>query len=170
MIKKILIFSLLVLITGCHTVSSNFQADTNVVVHVDSDNYEIVGDIEGEATYKVLYLLPIFPIPIPLGDNGFYGVTERHYGGFRLYRNPSYEMAMYNAIRDANEKYEGGVDAIITPKFEWKLSGFPPFFWKYHTRIEGKGIRFITEKESAELETGYKQRKKEEVSPYKRQY
>jgi len=169
MIKKILIFSLLVLITGCHTVSSNFQADTNVVVHVDSDNYEIVGDIKGEATYRALYLFPILPIFVPIGDNTLYGVVEGD-GPRRLYKDASYDMAMYNAIRDANEKYEGGVDAIITPKYQWKLSGFPPFFWKFHTKIEGKGIRFITEKESAELEIGHKQRKKEAVSPYKRQY
>ena len=51
-------------------------------------------------------------------------------------------MAMYNAIEDANKKYSGGVDALITPKSTVKLSGLPPLYWKWNVTV--KGIRLIT--------------------------
>ena len=62
-------------------------------------------------------------------------------------------MAMYNAIEDANKKYAGGVDAIITPKYTSSVSGFPPFWWNLKVKIKGKGIRFITKQYAIFIET-----------------
>ena len=47
--KKIILLTLVILCTGCSTVTSNYQSDTSVVIQVESDKYEIVGDIEGQA-------------------------------------------------------------------------------------------------------------------------
>ena len=132
---------------SCSTMKYNYQSDTSVVVQVDSDNYEIVGDIEGEAEGDILWLFPIIYVPIPLGDNNQYGRVQGNfwtsYGkGF------VYDMAMYNAIEDANKKYSGGVDAIITPKYTSSITGFPPFWMHLEVKIKGKGIRLITDSEN----------------------
>ena len=54
------------------------------------------------------------------------------------------QMATYNAIENSKAKYPGGVDAIITPKYTTKISGFPPFYTKIYAKVEGKGIKFKT--------------------------
>ena len=59
MTKNLLIIILLFLFTGCSTLTTNYQSDTTVVVQVESDNYEIVGDIEGEATSHLI--IPLYP-------------------------------------------------------------------------------------------------------------
>ena len=52
--KKIILLTLVILCTGCSTVTSNYQSDTSVVIQVESDKYEIVGDIEGQAELKAI--------------------------------------------------------------------------------------------------------------------
>ena len=137
---NISIIILTLILSSCSTIKTNYQSDTSVVIQVDSDNYEIVGDIEGEAEGNILWL---FYFPLVLGDNKHYGRVQSN-----LWRSYSkgyvYDMAMYNAIEDANKKYAGGVDAIITPKYTSSVSGFPPFWWNLKVKIKGKGIRFIT--------------------------
>ncbi len=137
---RYLLIIFIFLFFSCTVTKTNYQADTSIVVQVDSDNYEIVGDIKGSAIGNII----LFGyIPIPFGDNGRYGRVQSN-----LWRSHSkgyvYDMAMYNAIQDANRKYPGGVDAIITPKYTSYVSGFPPFWWRWEVEIEGKGIRLIT--------------------------
>tara|TARA_B100001250_G_C19422104_1_gene623641 strand:- start:107 stop:520 length:414 start_codon:yes stop_codon:yes gene_type:complete len=134
--KKIFIIILSLFLFSCSTVNTNYQADTSVVVQVDSDNYEIVGDIEGEATGNIIWF---GWVPFMFGNNNEYGRVQNS-----LSKGYVYDMAMYNAIEDANIKYPGGVDAIITPKYTSSTSGFPPFWWKLNVKIKGKGIRFTT--------------------------
>ena len=126
--------------SSCSTTKTNYQSDTSVVVQVDSDNYEIVGDIVGEAEGNILWLIYF---PLVLGNNQHYGRAQTSlwtsYG-----KGYVYDMAMYNAIEDANKKYTDGVDAIITPKYTYSVSGFPPFWWNIKVKVQGKGIRFIT--------------------------
>ena len=134
------------LFLGCSTVTRNyqFQSDTSIVVQVESENYEIVGDIVGEASSKlIIFPLYIIPLPIYFEDSKHYGRVTGH-GWTSSSKEKTYQMAMYNAIEDANEKYPGGVDAIITPKSRVTISGFFPFYWKWHVIIRGKGIRLKT--------------------------
>ena len=140
--KKIILLTLVILCTGCSTVTSNYQSDTSVVIQVESDKYEIVGDIEGQAELKAIVPpLPPF-IPIILGNTRQYGKVTGWWG--TSLKGLAYQMAMYNAIEDANKKYSGGVDALITPKSTVKLSGLPPLYWKWNVTVKGKGIRLIT--------------------------
>ena len=145
--KKIILMCLFIL-TGCATYTSQFQSNMSASVQIESDNYEIVGDIEGIA--ETTLIIPLYPIPIVLGDNLRYGAVHGN-GWFSYGKGLTYNMAMYNAIENAEGKYPGGVDALITPKYTSKVSGFPPFYTKTEVHIKGKGIRLIT-KEKAEIE------------------
>ena len=137
----VLIVAMLFLFTGCGTVKSHYQADTHVHINVDSDQYDIVGDIEGEAELKVIN--PILILPIFIGNTMKYGSIE--YAGNKFkYRSLTTNMAIFNAIEAAEAKYAGGVDAIITPKATITTSGFPPFYIKIIAKVRGKGIRFKT--------------------------
>ena len=44
--------------------------------------------------------------------------------------------------KDANKKYSGGVDALITPKSTVKLSGLPPLYWKWNVTYSIRKTRY----------------------------
>ena len=120
------------LLTGC---AATLQVDRGIVQTVatlDKDQYEIVGKVEGEAT--VTYVFSFFPI----GSKPQSGVL---YNPFRpdpfspAAGSPS-GMARYNAIES-----QPGVDMIIAPRFESKVEGFPPFYWKTTVKVKGKGVK-----------------------------
>ncbi|MFC1481302.1 hypothetical protein ACFL6E_03540 [Candidatus Neomarinimicrobiota bacterium] len=136
-----LIITILFLFTGCGTIKSHYQADATLHINVESSQYDIVGDIEGEAEMEVIN--PILIIPIVIGNTMKFGSIE--YAGTKFkYRTTTTNMAIFNAIEAAEAKYPGGVDAIITPKATITTSGFPPFYTKTNVTVKGKGIRFKT--------------------------
>jgi uncharacterized protein YceK len=137
----VLIIAILFLFAGCATVKTHYQADTSVHIQIDSDQYDIVGGIEGDAESTVI--IPLIPIPIIIGNTMKYGTIE--YTGIKFrYRTLTIDMAIFNAIESAEAKYPGGVDAIITPKYTVTISGFPPFYIVTNVKVKGKGIRFKT--------------------------
>ncbi len=141
--QYVLIVGIIFSFTGCMTIRRQYQAETRVVINVDSDQYDIVGDIEGEAVLKVI--IPIIPIPIIIGNTNTmkYGTVE--YAGTKYrFRNIAIDMAIFNAMENAEAQYPGGVDAIITPKSTITTSGFPPFYIVTNVKVKGKGIRFKT--------------------------
>jgi len=135
-----LFIAVLFLFTGCMTVKSHYQADTTVHINIDSDQYDIVGDIEGEAELKVINPLIIFPIMI--GNTMKYGKIE--YASKFRFNTLAIQMAIFNAIENAEAKYPGGVDAVLTPKSTVITTGFPPFYIVTNAKVRGKGIRFKT--------------------------
>ena len=140
---KTFLFAIFLLIfSGCYTLKTNYQANTHVAINVDSDQYIIVGDIKGEAEMTYIYLFWAF---IPIGDTKEYGTFDLPGGKSRM-AGTTQSMAVYNAIQNSKLKYSksNGVDAIITPKYTIKQSGFPPFYTKVYVEVEGKGIKFKT--------------------------
>ena len=124
---KFLLLSLF-LLTGCSHHLSMPSASLDLTIDLDKSQYEIVGDIQGEATTSWLWLY--FPIPLQTSSN--YGKISGYYVG-----NGAGANAIYNAIESSDED----VDYIIAPKFDTQYHGFPPFLWKTTVKVTGKGIK-----------------------------
>ena len=129
--KRILIFISILFLTGCSHSLRMEHSGLDLRVELDKSQYEIVGDIEGEASTRWLLLLYI---PIALESSPTYGTIE--YPGI-LYRNVTEQNAIYDAIANSGEN----IDYIIAPKFDTEISGFPPFYWKTTVKVSGKGIK-----------------------------
>jgi hypothetical protein len=121
------------LITGCSHNLSMEHSTLDMKIELDKSQYEIVGDIQGEATTR-WFLLVYIPIPLETSPN--FGSLE--YPGI-FYRGATEKNAMYNAIKNSGKD----VDYIIAPKFDTELSGFPPFYWVTTVKVTGKGIKLI---------------------------
>ena len=122
---------LLLVFTGCSHSLRMEHSNLDLKVELDKSQYEIVGNIEGEASTSWLLL---FYIPIPLESSPTYGAIE--YPGI-FYRNVTEQNAIYNAIQ-----YSGkDIDYIVAPHFDTKVTGFPPIYWKTTVKVSGKGIR-----------------------------
>ena len=122
---------LLLVFTGCSHSLRMEHSNLDLKVELDKSQYEIVGNIEGEASTSWLLL---FYIPIPLESSPTYGAIE--YPGIFV-RNVTERNAIYNAIQ-----YSGkDIDYIVAPHFDTKVTGFPPFYWKTTVKVSGKGIR-----------------------------
>ena len=118
----------LFLLTGCSHHLSMPSASLDLTIDLDKSQYEIVGDIQGEATTSWLWLY--FAIPLKTSDN--YGKISGFY-----HRSAAGQNAIYNAIKSSDED----VDYIIAPKFDTQYHGFPPFLWKTTVKVTGKGIK-----------------------------
>ena len=129
--KKISILLSVLFLTGCSHHLRMEHGSLDLKVELDKSQYEIVGDVEGEASTKWLLLLYF---PIPLESSPTYGAIE--YPGI-LYRNVTERNAIYNAIKTSGKD----IDYIIAPKFDTEVSGFPPIYWKTTVKVSGKGIR-----------------------------
>ena len=129
--KKILILLSVLFLTGCSHNLRMEHSSLDLKVELDKSQYEIVGNVEGEASTKWLLL---FYFPIPLKSSPTYGAIE--YPGIS-YRNVTEQNAIYNAIQTSGKD----VDYIIAPKFYTKNSGFPPFLWKTTVKVTGKGVK-----------------------------
>ena len=137
------IITIFLLTTSCSHSLRMEHSSLNMKIELNKSQYEIVGDIQGEATTKWLLLL-YFPIPLESSEN--YGILE--YPGI-YYRGITEQNALYNAI-----KYSGkDVDYIIAPKFETEIGGFPPIYWKTTVKVTGKGIK-IKDSNQYNPETG----------------
>mgnify|MGYP001460655358 CR=1 FL=1 len=143
--KTIFLLISILFLSSCSTTKNTiFESDTNVIVQIDSSQYDIIGNVKGESTIRNLLLLFDF------GYNPFnykYAVAQGRgweYLPGILGKGYAYDMALYNAIEEADQIYPGGIDAIITPRYTKKVSGFFPFYKKTHIVVEGKGIRFKT--------------------------
>ena len=126
--KKIIIFISVLLLTGCSHHLSMPSSRLDLTIQLDKTQYEIVGDIQGEASTSWLWLY--LPIPLKTSNNfgKIYGVYNASAAG---------QNAIYNAIESSDED----VDYIIAPKFDTQYSGFPPFFWKTTVKVTGKGVK-----------------------------
>jgi hypothetical protein len=131
--SALLIILSALLITGCSHYLRMEHSNLDMKIELDKSQYEIVGNIQGEATTS-WFLLVYIPIPVETSPN--YGSLE--YPGI-YYRGATENNAMYNAIKNSGKD----VDYIIAPKFDTELSGFPPFFWKTTVKVTGKGIKLI---------------------------
>ena len=129
--KRISIFLLMLFFMGCYHQLRMEHSSLDLKVELDKSQYEIVGDVEGEASTSWFLL---FYIPIPLESSSTYGSLE--YPGM-FYRNVTEQNAMYNAIKYSGED----IDYIIAPKFDTEIKGFPPIYWKTTVKVTGKGIR-----------------------------
>ena len=127
--KKIILFISVLLLTGCSHHLSMASSSLDLTIELDKSQYEIVGDIQGEASTSWLFLV-YFPIPLQTSNN--YG---KIYGVYNM--SAAGQNAIYNAIANSYED----VDYIIAPKFYTKNSGFPPFLWKTTVKVTGKGIK-----------------------------
>ena len=105
------------------------SSSLDLTIQLDKSQYEIVGDIQGEASTSWLLLLT-FPIPLQTSSNygKIYGVYNMSIAG---------QNAIYNAIESSDED----VDYIIAPKFDTRYHGFPPFLWKTTVKVTGKGVK-----------------------------
>jgi len=117
------------LLSGC-TFMQMDRGTIQTVANLDKDQYEITGDIEGNASVTTVLL--IFQI----------GMKET-YGSFHNPNKPwgnshgaVQSMAIYDAIENSD-----GADMIIAPRFEMRVTGFPPFYWKTSVKVKGKGIK-----------------------------
>ncbi len=126
--KKMMILILAFSFIGCAKYARIEHASLNTTIQLEKSQYEIVGDITGEAS--VPYLL-IFA----LGMKTNFGGLEYPFGIMR-YRHPVEQNAIFNAI-----KSHPGVDAIMTPRFETEITGLPPLFWNIKVKVTGKGIK-----------------------------
>ena len=129
--KKIIIYLSVLLLTGCSHNLRMENSNLDLKVVLDKSQYEIVGDVEGEA-YTRWFLL--FCIPIQLVYSPNYGAIEYP---FIYYRGITEQNALYNAIKYSAED----IDYIIAPKFETEVIGFPPLYWKTIVKVTGKGIK-----------------------------
>ena len=127
--KLILIF--FIIITGCYNQLKIERSNLDVQIQLDESQYDIIGNISGEASVTYIWLLLPFPINFKTG----YGKLEYPAGYYYPFRGETEQNAIYDAIQSAD-----GVDAIITPKFERRITGFPPFFWTVNVKVNGKGI------------------------------
>ena len=127
--KKISIILSAILLTGCGQKLSMDYSSLDLKIELDKSQYEIVGDIQGEASTSWLLLL-IFPIPLQTSSNygKIYGVYNKSAAG---------QNAIYNAIESSDED----VDYIIAPKFDTRIHGFPPFLWNTTVKVTGKGVK-----------------------------
>ena len=127
--KKLLLIALL--IVGCSHHLRMEHGNLDIKVELDKSQYEIVSEVSGEATTR--WLLFVY-FPIQFEGSSTYGMIE--YPGI-FYRGETEQNAIYNTI-----KYSGkDIDYIIAPKFDTKVSGFPPFYWKKTVKVTGKGIK-----------------------------
>ena len=118
----------LFLLTGCSHHLSMPSTSLDLTIDLDKSQYEIVGDIQGEATTSWLWLY--FPIPLQTSSN--YGKIVGIYHASGAGQN-----AIYNAIDRSDED----IDFILAPKFDTEYHGFPPFLWKTTVKVTGKGVK-----------------------------
>ena len=126
--RNIITFISVLLLTGCSHHLSMDSSSLDLTIQLDKSQYEIVGDIQGEASTSWLWLY--FPIPLKTSNNygKIYGVYHRSAAG---------QNAIYNAIESSGKD----VDYIIAPKFDTRYHGFPPFLWKTTVKVTGKGVK-----------------------------
>ena len=129
--KKLFTITLLLLLTGCSHRLRMEHSGLDLKIELDKSQYEIVGNVEGEASTSWFLL---FYIPIALESSPTYGAIE--YPGIFV-RNVTEQNAIYNAIINSGED----IDYIVAPHFETLVTGFPPFYWKTTVKVSGKGIR-----------------------------
>ena len=127
--KKMIIFISVLLLIGCSHHLSMDSSSLDLTINLDKSQYEIVGDIQGEASTSWLLL---FYIPIPLQASNNYG---KIYGVYNM--SAAGQNAIYNAIESSDED----VDYIIAPKFDTRIHGFPPFLWNTTVKVAGKGVK-----------------------------
>ena len=125
--KMLMILTFLVLILASCSINQKVQPLSMGVMsfNVDSENYEIVGEIEGEA--KLTRVL-IFPF----GINGDGGMATPGFG-FNVY-DAVKSQAMFNALNSFED-----VDYIIAPKYEVEIKEYLVFGTVY-VKVTGKGV------------------------------
>jgi hypothetical protein len=133
---KIIITSVLsattLLMAGCASTLQVDRGTVQAVANLDRDQYEIVGNVEGQASVSYVFFF------FPTGAKPQSGVLFNPYFvcPFGPPPGPVMGMAIYNAIES-----QPGVDMIIAPRFESEVKGFPPFYWTTTVKVKGKGIK-----------------------------
>ncbi|MCF7809678.1 hypothetical protein K9N50_01680 [bacterium] len=132
--KKLIFVAIIaccILLSGC-TFMQMDRGSIQTVANLDKDQYEITGDIEGNASVTTVFFF--FAIGLESNYGTLYNPTfhtpwDNGHGGVE-------GMAIYNAIENSD-----GADMIIAPRFETRVTGFPPFYWKTTVKVKGKGIK-----------------------------
>ena len=125
-------------LSGCGRFLRVEHSNLELKIELDKSQYEIVGDVEGEASYVWILLLNLTNNWV--GDSQTYGVIE--YPGILYYRSLAEQHAIYYAIMNRNKRTDvQDIDYIVAPKFDTVITGFPPFYWKQTVKVSGKGIR-----------------------------
>lgn len=120
------------MLIGCGSTLQMDRGTVQTVATLDRDQYEITGDISGEASVTVV--LFIFPI----GAKPHSGRLYNPYNLFPIGTAPGVVegMAVYNALENSPD-----ADMIIAPRYETEVKGFPPIFWTSKVKVKGKGLK-----------------------------
>ncbi|MDP8267769.1 MAG: hypothetical protein P9L97_03470 [Candidatus Tenebribacter davisii] len=134
--KKVLLLLIPFLLIGCTKNLMMERSTLQTIIQLDKSQYDIVGDISGEASISYIWILFV---PMPFGVENTFGSLE-YPSRYSRFRSGVEQNAIYNAVTSVE-----GIDAIITPKFETETTGFPPLYWTTKVKVTGKGIRLITD-------------------------
>jgi hypothetical protein len=114
-------------------------------VYIDKSQYEIIGDIEGQAVRREL-IFGFITTNIGRGYSGgniYFVASLSPIIGLRypIESGSAEEMAIYDAIVKSE-----GADFMIFPKFQYEVSGFPPLYKNVKVKVIGKGVKLLTSK------------------------
>lgn len=156
--KKIFIIAVLCFFcTGC--ANYKIMRDVTPFMMLDNSQYQIIGDIEGEAI-QTEYVFGVLNSRI--SASSYTDIMSSEYSDDRSSRsrysfsfdasllprayiqypivtgNPE-QMAIYDAIMKNKE-----ADFMIFPKFQYQVSGLPPLYKKVKVKVIGKGVKVKT--------------------------
>ncbi len=131
--KKISLLVLVALIiAGCGSTLQMDRGSVQTIATLEPDQYEITGDITGEARVTMVFFF------FPIGQKPQFGVLNNPNAILPYYPTSGMveSMAVYNALEKSQ-----GADMIIAPRYEMNVTGFPPFYWKTTVSVKGKGLK-----------------------------
>jgi hypothetical protein len=124
--KWLLFVSALFMLAGCTYNTANLETTrVNTVLNLDKSQYEITGDITGQATGTWVLFFRVNRTTMCAGS----------FNGWQ-YSDMLSSEAVYDAIQKSN-----GADAMIAPRYTTTFSGVPPFYMHREVNVIGKGIR-----------------------------
>lgn len=131
--KEVMMVFLILFLTGCTSVSNNLpQSNLFVNVNLEKSQYDIVGNISGEAT--VVRVL-IFPIGVERKCGYLYGNNDQDPWIIGALPSAAKRMAVYKAIENSPN-----VDYMIMPKYDIVDENY--FFYRsLSVKVTGLGIK-----------------------------